>query len=194
MKNPTLRRTSIAVLALAAPLGLACASAPKTTYLHVNADLGAVRSVAVLPFESLAADRTAADKVHDIFLIELLATGAFDVVEPGEVAKVLREAGIPSTEMLAPADFQSLGQQLGTDGFFLGKVVDFAETRSGMTPAPEVTIQLRLVEALSGVTIWSASDSRSGATLSRHLIGVGGRSLTEATRDLLRRQLDALLR
>ncbi len=194
MKRTSFRCTPATVLALTAALGTGCASSPRTTYVHANADLGAVRSVAVLPFESLAGDRTAADKVHDIFLIELLATGAFDVVEPGEVAKVLREAGIPSTEMLAPADFQSLGQQLGTDGFFLGKVVDFAETRSGMTPAPEVTIQLRLVEALSGVTIWSASDSRSGATLSRHLIGVGGRSLTEATRDLLRRQLDALLR
>ncbi len=192
MKKPMLFSLKMASFALAA-LALACASAPRTTYLHENADLGAVRSVAVLPFESLAGDRIAADKVHDIFLVELLATGAFDVVEPGLVAKVLREAGIQSTETLAPADFQRLGEQLGTDGFFLGKVVDFTETRSGTTPAPEVTIQLRLVEALSGVTIWSASDSRSGATLSRHLIGVGGRSLTEAARELLRRQLDALL-
>jgi hypothetical protein len=72
-------------------------------------------------------------------------------------------------------------------------VVDFADNRSGTTPAPEVTIQLRLVEVESGVTVWSTSSTKSGASMSARLFGVGGESLTEAARRVLRSELATLL-
>ncbi len=186
------RRILPGLIALFALALAGCASAPKATFVHANADLGAIQKVAVLPFENMTDDRSAGEKVHDIFLVELLATGGYDVVEPGQVVKTLRDAGIQSTAALVPADYQKLATELGVDGFFLGTVVDFVESRTGTTPAPEVTLQLRLIEGLSGLTIWSSSDSRSGTTLSRHLFGVGGPSLTEATRELVRRQLATL--
>jgi hypothetical protein len=186
------RRARIAGIVLGMALLVGC-SKSKTRYVHPNVDLAAIQRVAVLPFENLSTDTAAGEKVHSLFLVELLSTGVFDVVEPGLVTKVLRAEGIQSTAALGPADFKRLGESIGADAFFLGSVVDFVEGGSGSAPAPEVTIQLRLVEARSGVTVWSASDSKSGSSLSSRLFGIGGKSLTEVARELLRRALRTLV-
>jgi TolB-like protein len=170
-----------------------CATGGTTQYVHPNVDLAAVKTVAVLPFENLSQERTAGDKVHKVFVTELLATGAFEVVEPGQVLKTLRAERSESTEALGPAELKRVGQALKADGLFMGSVVDFADNRSGSTPAPEVTIQLRLVEVESGVTVWSTSRTKSGASMSARLFGVGGESLTEAARRVLRAELSTLL-
>jgi hypothetical protein len=172
-----------------------CASSSTTTkYVHPNMDLGAVKRVAVLPFETVVPDRTAGEKVQKIFLTELLALDVFEVVEPGQVAKVLKAERIDSVEALAPADLKKIAGTLKAQGLFMGTVVDFTETRTGATPSPEVTVQLRLVEAESGVTVWSASRTRSGATASARLFGVGGQSLTEAARQLIKEELSTLVK
>lgn len=180
---------TIALLLLATSCGHAV-----TQYVHPNADLAALKTVAVLPFENLSADRTAGDKVQKIFSSELLATGAFNVVEPGLVSKTLKSARIETTESLGPADFKKLGEELKADAVFMGTVVDFAESRSGQTPTPDITIQLRLVESQTGATVWSASRSKSGATASARLFGIGGESLTEAARELVKEELGTLVK
>jgi hypothetical protein len=165
-----------------------------TQYVHPNADLAALKTVAVLPFENLSADHTAGDKVQKIFSSELLATGAFSVAEPGLVSKTLKANRIEATESLGPADFKKLGEELKADAVFMGTVVDFAETRSGTTPTPDITIQLRLIECQSGATVWSASRSKSGASASARLFGIGGVSLTEAARELVKEELHTLVK
>ena len=171
-----------------------CASGRTTKFLHPNVDLGAIRRVAVLPFENLTQERTAGEKVQRLFLTELLSSEAFEVVEPGQVSKELRASRIEQVEALGPADLKKLGDTLKVQGIFLGAVVDYAETRSGSTPAPEVTIQMRLVESQTGVTVWSVSRTRSGASASARLFGIGGQSLTEAARQLIRDELATLLK
>ncbi len=185
------RRTGLVLLLAMMP---ACRSTRTTKYVHPNMDLGAIRRVAVLPFESLVQDRTAGEKVQKIFLTELLALETFEVAEPGLVTKVLKADRIESMDALGPAELKRLGETLKVQGIFLGSVVDFSETRTGTTPAPEVTIQLRLVETQSGVTVWSASRTRSGTTASARLFGIGGQSLTEAARQLLREELSTLVK
>jgi hypothetical protein len=162
--------------------------------MHPNADIGAIHRVAVLPFESTVQDRSVGEKVTRLFTTELLALGVFDVVEPGLVTRTLRTERIDSAEALTAPDFKRLGEALKADGFFLGSVVEFAETRSGSTPTPTVTIQLRLIEAPSGVTVWSVSQTRAGASASARLFGIGGESLVEAARDLMRQELKTLVR
>jgi len=186
----TVRTMAMAVLLVSG----ACSSTTTTKYLHPNMDLGAVKRVAVLPFETLVPDRSAGEKVQKIFLTELLALDAFEVVEPGQVAKVLKAERIDSIESLGPADFKRIADALKAQGLFLGTVVDYTESRSGSTPSPEVTIQLRLVEAQSGVTVWSASRSRSGATASARLFGMGGQSLTQVSRQLIQEELSTLVK
>ena len=189
------KRSPFPILFGAVLLAAGCASSsPTTKYVHPNMDLGAVKRVAVLPFETLTQDHSSAEKVHKIFLTELLSLDAFEVVEPGQVTKVLRAEHIDSMEALGPAELKRVGDALKAQGLFLGTVVDYAENRTGSTPSPDVTIQLRLVETQSGVTVWSASRSRSGATTSARLFGVGGQSLTEASRQLIKDELSTLVK
>jgi TolB-like protein len=188
------RHRTLAALLAAATLAGGCASSARTSYTHPSADLGAIRKVAVLPFTSLTVDPAAAAKVHRIFLVELLATGVVEVVEPGAVTQIQLAERIESADTLTPADLQRIGQALAADGLFLGTVVDFEENRIGTVPAPEVTIQLRLVETASGATVWSSSETRSGAGVRARLLGFGGDSLTAAARKLVREQLDTLVR
>lgn len=183
---------TISLLALA--LATACATTRSTHYTHSGADLGAIRTVAVLPFTTLTQDPNDARKVEKIFLVELLARGVVEVVEPGKVAQVVASERITSAETLTPDDLKRIGQELGAEGLFLGSVVELVESRSGSTPAPQVTIQLRLVEASSGITAWSSSDTRNGANARARLFGFGGDSLTLAARRLIRHQLRQLTR
>jgi hypothetical protein len=97
-------------------------------------------------------------------------------------------------DSLGPADYQKLGKDLGVDGVFVGTVVDFADTRAGSTPQPEVTIQLRLIETSTGATLWSTGQTRSGVGISTRLFGVGGESLTQAARRVVRGELATLLK
>ena len=168
-----------------------CASGP-TRYIHPNADLGAIRKVAVLPFENVSGTTGASDKAHKVFLVELLSLEAFEVVEPGMVSKVLKGETAASPDQLTPDDLKRIGKALGADGMFIGQVVDYAEAR-GQNSAPEVTLQFRLVEAASGATVWSTSQTRSGVKVSTRLFGVSGDSATETTRKLIRKQLATLL-
>jgi hypothetical protein len=187
----TFRATTAA--AVVGMLGLGCASAGGSRYLHPNVDLAALKTAAVLPFENLTADRTAADKVQKMVVTELLALGVFEVVEPGTVVKAVRAERADAVEALGPPELQKVGAACKADVLFLGAVVDFEDNRVGQTPAPEVTIQLRMVETQSGVTVWSSTRTRSGAGTMARLFGVGGDSLTEAARQLVRHELRTLL-
>jgi TolB-like protein len=186
------RCSPAAAVLLLLPLAAACGSTT-TKFIHPNADLAAIKRVAVLPFENLTPDRSAGDKLQKIFLTELLSLEAFDVVEPGLVSRELKAMRLESLEAVGPAEVKRLGEALKADGFFCGTVVDFAETRSGSTPTPQVAIQLRLVEASSGVTVWSASRIKSGASASARLFGIGGASLTETARQLMKDELSTLV-
>jgi len=175
------------------PLIAACSMTHQTRYLHKNADLGAITKVAVLPFDALTTEKSSGDKVQKVFYVELLSLDVFEVTEPGQVTKVLRSSGA-SLDALGPADFQRIGKELGVDALFTGTVVDFGESRSGNTSAPEITVQLRLIETHSGTTIWSTSETRSGTGVSTRLFGFGGDSLTEAARKVVRGELATLLK
>lgn len=169
-----------------------CGTTQQTRFLHKNADLGAIGKVAVLPFDNLSPERAAGDKVQKIFYLELLSLDVFEVAEPGEVTKVLRAQGTP--DALGPNELKKIGKDLGVDALFLGSVVDYTDAHTGSTPTPEVTVQLRLVETHTGATVWSTGQTRSGAGVSTRLFGVGGESLTEAARRIVRSELRTLLK
>ncbi|HEY6100948.1 MAG TPA: GNA1162 family protein, partial [Anaeromyxobacter sp.] len=180
------------LLVLAAAAAAGCRST--SYYMHPRADLGTIQKVGVMPFETMTAERAPADKVQKIFLAELLATGAFEVVEPGVVLKALKDEKVENIGALTPADIVKLAKAMGANGLFFGTVVDYGDARGGAGTATEITIQLRLVDGQSGSTVWSASRTRSGATVSARLFGFGGESSSEVARDLVRDELSTLLR
>jgi TolB-like protein len=182
----------VIIAASALILGGCSTTHSQTRYLHKNADLGAIGKVAVLPFDNLTQEHSAGDKVQRVFYLELLSLDVFEVIEPGQVTKILR--GGAAMDTLGPAEFQKLGKDLGVDAVFTGSVVDFAEARTGNAPTPDVTIQLRLIETHTGSTVWSAGQTRTGAAVSTRLFGVGGESLTEAARRVVKNELQTLLK
>ncbi|KAB2965293.1 MAG: hypothetical protein F9K18_06705 [Thermoanaerobaculia bacterium] len=187
-------KTATTTLLLALLVVPGCASKGTSRYTAAQADLGAIRNVAVLPFSTLTGDPSHAEKVQRIFLGELLSLGAVEVVEPGRVAQLGATERLGAPETLAPADLQRIGAALGVDGLFFGTVVDFGQGFSGGTPAPEVTLQLKLVEVASGQTAWQTTTGRSGPNARARLFGFGGDSVTEAARKLIREQLEALVK
>lgn len=183
-----LSKPALAALVVAI-LMVGCQSTSRTQFLHENADLGAIEKVAVLPFENVSSERTAGEKVQKIFYLELLSLDVFNVSEPGLVAKGVRAADVAN---LTPADFQRLGKDFGVDAVFTGSIVDFDSGKGGA--APDLTLQLRLVETQTGTTIWSTGQSRSGTALSTRLFGLTGETATQAARNMIRSQLRTLLK
>jgi curli biogenesis system outer membrane secretion channel CsgG len=171
------------LLVLAAGLWLAgCSGRGPSTYVHANYDFSSVKRVAVLPLENLTSDQTAGEKVRKLVVTDLLSTGIVDVVEPGQVNRVLAQANIQSPAAMVPDDFKKVGAALGAQLLVVGSVEAYDRVSIGGVQAPEVTLTLRGVDAESGAIVWATSHTQGGATVAARLFGLTGDSLSEAAR------------
>jgi len=180
---------------LALPLLLvatACVSARGSVYTHPNADFSTYERIAVLPLENLSADRFGSERVREILAIELSAQGLFEVVEVGEVNRQLRVQQLGAATELGEEEVKQLGQGLGVQGLMIGSVIEFRERRSGAILAPDISLALRMIDVETGLTVWSASHSRSGAGITARMFGMGEESQSEAVRELVRQLIDTL--
>ena len=174
-----------------------CGSSMKSTqFSNPGFDFAFVERVAVLPFENLSTDRQAGLRATRLTITELLASGALDVVEPGEVQAALIQAAvfqagrtpIPSTEQII-----SLGQALDVQAIIMGTVTQSETIRSGNVPIPVVTLDMRMVEAETGATVWAATHSERGGSVSAKVLGTGGQPIAETTRECVRQGLATLI-
>nr|MBC8366029.1 penicillin-binding protein activator LpoB [bacterium] len=76
-------------IALGLLLALGCSGMGSTTFVHPDYNFGYLEKVAVIPFENTSKDQGAGVRVTRFYVTELLSAQTFDVVEPGEVARVL---------------------------------------------------------------------------------------------------------
>jgi TolB-like protein len=175
----------------------ACGSSMKATqFSNPNFDFSFVERVAVLPFENLSSDRQAGLRATRLTVTELLASGALDVVERGEVQAALTQTEtfqpgrtpMPSTEQVI-----SLGQALGVQAVIMGTVTQSENLRSGSVLIPVVTIDMRMVEAETGATVWAATHSEKGGSISAKVLGTGGQPMAETTRECVRQVLSTLI-
>jgi TolB-like protein len=174
-------------LLLAALAGAACTPTPR--YLNRSADLGAIKTVAVLPFENVTTDKLCAERVQRIFVTELLIREAFKVVEPGLVTRAMRKDQLEPAA-LTPEEIKRLGVALGAEALFMGTVLEYDEGRSsGSAPAPRVKLQFRLVDVDSGTTLWSVGREAGGATLTGRLFGIGGSGASAVAEAVIREEL-----
>lgn len=187
-------RRLIKVFSLLLWIALVGCKAGPTVYIHPNADFSLIKKVGILTFDNLTQDRFAADKVQKIFTTELLSLSAFEVVEPGQMLRALMDQRIEAPSAMTAAEIKKVGEAVGAQALIFGTVVDFGESRVGTNPSPEVTVQLRLVETQSGVTLWSVSHTRSGVKIPVRLFGVGGETPTQATQKLMRREINTILK
>jgi len=124
---------------------------------------------------------------------EVLRRGIFDVVEFGEVDKVLREEGVKETEsVISKSVAERAGKRLNIQAFIVGAVEEYGMAQSGSTSYPEVAASLKLIDAKSYKILWEATYSVKGATILDQLFGIGRKSRSELCRELVGDMFDTL--
>lgn len=187
-------RQLFALALLASSLALsACASGMEPTrFTNPRFDFGFVERVAVVPFENLTHDAAAGPRVTRLTITELLASGAVDVVEPGEVQAALDRMGsritTPSTEQVI-----SLGETLGVQAVIVGSVTQSETIRSGTVGTPVVTLDVHMLETETGAAVWAATHTEKSSSLGARLLGTGGAPISETTRRCVRQVLRTLI-
>jgi len=152
-------------------------------YHDANFDFGAVRIVAVIPFENLSKETLASSRVRDVFMNMLLSSGAIYVLPAGEVARGMTRAGIEKATALSAEDVIKLGGIVKANAVITGVVREYGEVRSSTTSANVVSLGLQMMETQTGRVVWTASSTRGGITTTDRLFGGGGRPMDDVTRE-----------
>jgi len=179
---------------LALLLLIACARPPKNTYIDPNMDFGTLKSVAVLPFLSLAKDPIVADRVRDVFINRLLATGAVYVVPVGEVARGITRIEAQNPSVLSPEEAVKLGGIIKVEAVISGTVREYGEVRSGATSANIISISLQMIETQTGKVVWADSSTRGGVSIWDRLFGGGGKPMNRVTEEAVNDLINRLLK
>lgn len=158
-----------------------CATSSKNVYIDPNMDFGAVRSIAVMPFVSLTRDPVVADRVRDVFINKLLATGAVYVLPIGEVARGAARAELQNPSAPSPEEVVKLGGIIKVEAIITGTVREYGEVRSGTASSNITAVSLQMIETQTGKVVWSASSMKGGINLWDRLFGGGGQPMNKVT-------------
>ncbi|MEW6585595.1 MAG: hypothetical protein AB1442_08285 [Nitrospirota bacterium] len=148
-------------------------------YVKGKTDVGEFRRIAVLPFENFTSDEHAGEKIRRLVLTELLSKGV-EVVEPGEITRLCKDMKVRSLASLKVREIQEMGTALGVAAVMMGSVEAYGIGRGISVTYPEVTVNLRLIEASSGNIVWSVRHTSGGPNFWTRHFGSEGPSLSEA--------------
>jgi len=160
-------------------------------FVRQKTDIDKVKKVAVMPLENFTSDEYAGEKIRRIVITELLLRG-IDVVEPGEVTRVLKDSSAKSLSSVRAADMQSIGKTLGVDAVMTGSVEAFGMSKGISVTYPEVSIHLILLEVSTGNIIWSVQYTSGGASFWTRHFGSEGITLSEAARKAVKEAVATL--
>lgn len=181
-------RTAIIFLVLAA----GCAGTSHNVFRDPNMDFGSLQAVAVLPFANLTREQMAADRVRDVFMTMLQATGGVYVIPPGEVARGISRLGIERPATPTAEEITKLAKNLNADAVITGTVSEYGEVRSGTTSANVISVSLQMMEAQTGRVVWTTSSTKGGVTTTDRLFGGGGEPMNLVTQKAVNDLLDKL--
>jgi hypothetical protein len=160
---------------------LAACATTSDIYRDPNMDFGAIKSIAVMPFISLARDNVAAERVRDVFINKLLSTGAVYVLPTGEVARGVARAEITNPATPSPEEVVKLAGIIKVETVITGVLKEYGEVRSGTAAANIISVSLQMMEAQTGKVVWSASTTKGGVTVWDRLFGGGGQPMDKVT-------------
>jgi len=154
-------------------------------------DFGAVKVVAVMPFGNLTRDQIVAERVRDVFINKLLASGAVYVVPAGEVARGIARTEIANPATPSPEEIVKLAGVIKAQAVITGVVKEYGEVRAGTGSANVISMSLQMIETQTGKIVWTGSSTQGGITVWDRLFGGGGRPMNVVTEkaidDLLRK-------
>jgi hypothetical protein len=178
--HATAQRATVCLVLL-----LLTACAPQVTgpvYRDAAMDFGAIQTVAVMPFQNLSRESTAADRVRDVFINALLSTGAVYVVPVGEVARGVSRVEIQAPAAPSPEEVIKLAGNIKAQAVITGVVREYGEVRSGTSASSVISISVQMLEAQTGKTVWTATSTKGGINFVDRLFGGGGRPMDDVTR------------
>jgi len=179
-------------IVLAALAGCGGKRDARVTYHDPNMDFSLVQTVAVMPFDDLSGDQAAAQRVRDLFMTMLQATGAMYVLPTGEVARGIERTSLDNPSAPSAEDVTALAKALGADVVVTGSVLEYGEARSGSASANYVSVSLQMLEGQTGRVVWSASATRGGVSAGNRMFGGGGQPMNAVTVKALDDVLDQL--
>ncbi|MEK6531678.1 MAG: hypothetical protein AABZ23_04195 [Deltaproteobacteria bacterium] len=166
-------------------------------YINKDANFSYIQKVAVLPFNNLSDDRFAGERVKNALIVELMSRQAFDVMEQGEVSKVLnvvfRDIGIEEGKAVEvdKETLKLIGERLGVQAVILGSVDEYTGKSSGRMNV--VALSIRMIDANSGIVLWQARAASSGGSVWRKMVGIDDIDISELTPMAVKKALDTLL-
>ena len=172
----------------------ACAGTTTNLYRDPNMDFGTIQSIAVIPFVNLSKDSLAGERVRDVFIDSLLATGGIYAVPPGEVARGIARAEIQNPAACSSEEIVKLGGILKVQAVMTGVVREYGEIRSGSTIADSISLSLQMIETQTGRVVWTTSATRGGVTIWHRLFGGGGRPMNQITQKAVNEVIDKLFK
>jgi hypothetical protein len=170
-----------------------CAAKRSTVFVHPEYDFGAIERVAVVSFENLSADQGVAGYATRLFLTELLAAQVFDVVEPGETARVLRNIGQSRGGELDLSGLKTMSDSLGVQAVIFGSVGEAGQIAGRGTQSSVVSLNARMVDCETGNTVWSSAVSIGGPGTFSRMMGVGEVTRSEAVQRAVRKLIKSLI-
>lgn len=170
---------------------------PTIRYINPTANFSYIKKIAVLPFNNLSDDRYAGERIRNTLIVDLMSRGVFEVVEQGEVTKIIsvifREAGVEEGRAV-PVDKETLkliGEKLSVQAVILGSVDEYSG--AGYGGGSVVSIGARMIDTGSGIILWQAKTTETSRSFLRKLIGIEEVDRSELTRKAVKSALDTLL-
>lgn len=170
-----------------------CSAQVTDVYRDPKMDFGSVQTIAVVPFSNLARDPVVAERVRDVFINRLLASGAVYVLPVGEVARGISKLELQSPTSPTPEEVVKLGALIKADAVITGVVREYGEVRSGSTSSNVISMSIQLLEAGTGKVVWSGSSTKGGISFWDRLVGGGGQPLNKVTEEAVDALFDKLL-
>lgn len=167
-------------------------SSSRVVFRDQNMDFGSLQAVAVMPFTNLTRDNMAGERVRDVFMTMLQATGGVYVIPPGEVGRGISRLNLERPASPTPEDVTKFAKIVNADAVFTGTVTEYGEVRSGTSAANVVSLSLQMMEAQTGKVVWSASSTQGGVTTADRLFGGGGEPMNATTQKAVDDLLDKL--
>jgi len=163
------------------------------TYVHPNVDFSYMRRAAVVPFQNLSSDDLADDRLHTIFLMEILKEDVLEIMDSRETVSAMQSAGIRPGTALTPEQAVTLGKKLQVDAVFFGVVEEYGFSKVDRKRGPEITAVFGMRETETGVVVWQSQVHENGASFWGRLFGGGTDDLYEVSRATVRKALETLL-
>ncbi len=159
--------------------------------VKTKGDIKEIKRIAVLPLDNLTSERYASENIRSILIASLLNRG-FDVVEIGEVVRVLNERRVFSVKDLTTEKIKKIGFDLAVDGIMTGSVSRYTITKGVSVSYPEVTVTLMLFDAKTGKLVWNAWATEGGPSLKVKYLGTEMPTINETAMKVINKMLDNL--